>query len=155
MKILPDLMGSPIKRGMTKLSPGLFCFALVFGINICVGQMLRVVVKNVKSSSGSIRLALYSNEKDFMKKEFSIAQEQASEGETVVLMPGVPLGTYAIGVIHDTNDNKELDTNLIGVPKEGFGFSNDAMGLFGPPGFEKASFEFDGNKEVSINLRYF
>ena len=151
-------MPESIESVMTKFNPRLFLGGLIlvsgFGANICLGQQLRVVVKNIKSSNGSIRLALYSNEKDFMKKEFSIAQEKASEGETVVSV-GIPFGTYAIGVIHDSNDNMELDTNLIGVPKEGFGFSNDAMGLFGPPGFDKASFKFDENKEVTINLRYF
>ena len=56
--------------------------------------------------------------------------------------------------MHDTNDNKELDSNLFGMPKEGFGFSNDAMGMFGPPDFKKASFEHDGEKEVVIYLKY-
>ena len=39
---------------------------------------------------------------------------------------------------HDENDNKKLDTNLIGIPKEGFGYSKDAMGRFGPPKFDDA-----------------
>ena len=40
--------------------------------------------------------------------------------------------------------NEKLDTNFFGIPKEQFGFSNNAKGRFGPPSFESASFELDG-----------
>lgn len=67
----------------------------------------------------------------------------------------IPPGTYAIGVIHDENMNGELDTNLLGVPKEGYGFSNDARALLGAPTFAAASFPYDGrNLELTIELRY-
>jgi uncharacterized protein (DUF2141 family) len=31
-------------------------------------------------------------------------------------------GKYAIAVIHDENCNGKLDTNMFGIPKEGYGF---------------------------------
>ena len=53
----------------------------------------------------------------------------------------VPPGRYAIAVAHDENRNRELDTNLLGIPKEAFGFSAGAqVGTFGPPDYEEALF---------------
>jgi len=49
-------------------------------------------------------------------------------------------GRHAIKAFHDVNDNGELDTNWMGIPTEPYGFSNDAMGTFGPPSFQDASF---------------
>jgi uncharacterized protein (DUF2141 family) len=52
----------------------------------------------------------------------------------------IPPGTYALVVIHDENSNGKLDTNWLGVPREDYGFSNDAKGLLGGPSFSAASF---------------
>ena len=64
----------------------------------------------------------------------------------------VPSGTYAIGLYIDANENEKMDTNFLGIPKEQFGFSNDAKGSFGPPSFESASFEVNQSKKIVINL---
>ncbi|WP_317168907.1 DUF2141 domain-containing protein [Lunatibacter salilacus] len=48
----------------------------------------------------------------------------------------------------------KLRTNALGIPRDGFGFSNDTMGTFGPPSFEKAAFKVTaGKNNVSIKLR--
>jgi len=52
----------------------------------------------------------------------------------------VPPGVYAVAAIHDRNGNGRLDTNLLGMPKEPYGFSRAARGRFGPPSFEDAAF---------------
>ena len=62
-------------------------------------------------------------------------------------------GTYSIGFFIDKNDNEKLDTNFLGVPKEQFGFSNDAMGRFGPPSFEAASFTLDEETILIMRAR--
>ena len=62
-------------------------------------------------------------------------------------------GTYSIGFFIDKNDNEKLDTNFLGVPKEQFGFSNDAMGRFGPPSFEAASFTLHEEKVLIMEAR--
>ena len=108
----------------------------------------------MKSSEGTVRLALYNQADQFMKKEVKSAEVKSVNGETVAILKDVLPGTYAISVMHDANDNTELDSNFFGIPKEGFGFSNDAMGTFGPPGFKEASFIYSGQKEVIIILKY-
>ena len=62
-------------------------------------------------------------------------------------------GTYSIGFFIDKNDNEKLDTNFLGVPKEQFGFSNDARGRFGPPSFEAASFTLDEETILIMRAR--
>jgi uncharacterized protein (DUF2141 family) len=56
--------------------------------------------------------------------------------------------------MHDSNENGKLDSNFFGVPKEGFGFSNDAMGSCGPPSFAKARVNLSADKMISIILKY-
>jgi uncharacterized protein (DUF2141 family) len=67
----------------------------------------------------------------------------------------IPPGTYAMAVIHDENMNGKLDTNWIGIPTEGYGFSNDAKAMLGAPSFSAASFPYDGqDMELTISLNY-
>jgi uncharacterized protein (DUF2141 family) len=117
-------------------------------------QDMTVVIKNVQGDGGMVRLALYNSDDQFMKTEIKAAEVKSVNGEAIAVLKNVKPGTYAISVMHDANDNKELDSNMFGIPKEGFGFSNDAMGMFGPPDFKKASFQYSGKNQVVINLRY-
>lgn len=64
----------------------------------------------------------------------------------------LPEGTYAIGIFVDANYNNEMDRNFFGVPKEQYGFSNDAKGNFGPPSFKDASFTVSSDITLAINL---
>ena len=64
----------------------------------------------------------------------------------------IPAGIYAIGYYIDANENQKLDTNFIGVPKEEYGFSNNARGAFGPPSFESASFTLDSYLKLLMEL---
>jgi uncharacterized protein (DUF2141 family) len=118
-------------------------------------QTMEVIIKNVDSPVGNIAVALFSNEADFLKKRFAAKQVKAGKGEVHLIFENIPAGEYALSAYHDANINGELDKNLIGIPKEGFGFSNDAMGTFGPPDFKKASFAWKGGQAVSLALRYY
>ena len=118
-------------------------------------QTMEVVIKNVNEAEGNIMVGLFSNEADFLKKRFASQKTKASKGEVHVVFENIPAGKYALSVYHDANLNGELDKNMVGIPKEGFGFSNDAMGMFGPPNFEKARFDWKGGQAVSLTLKYY
>ncbi|WP_232279356.1 DUF2141 domain-containing protein [Psychromonas ingrahamii] len=66
------------------------------------------------------------------------------ESQAICHFTDILPGKYAMAVIHDENTNGKLDTNLIGVPKEGFGFSNNAKALLSAPSFSAPSFEYSG-----------
>jgi len=135
-------------------------FFLVFIITsitsvFCQNASVEVVVKNIKEPKGSIRIGLFTNQKDFMKTPIQGKVVKATGTEVTVVFENLPAGDYAVSVIHDENDNGELDANKMGVPKEGFAFGNNAMGSFGPPSFEKAKISLNGKNIVqTVNLKY-
>jgi uncharacterized protein (DUF2141 family) len=135
-----------------------FYFAVIFfsAATAGSGQTLTVVIKNIKNSKGDVGAALYTSEAGFMKTVWKTKSMKAHPGEVRLTFENIPAGTYAISIMHDLNSNGEMDTNGVGIPKEGFGFSNDAMGSFGPPTFEKASLHLTGKDEVvTITAKYF
>lgn len=77
-------------------------------------------------------------------------------GEARCDFEDIPSGSYALVVLHDENMNGKLDTNWLGIPKEGYGFSNNAKpAAFHAPSFSDASFVYDGKTlDLTITLRY-
>lgn len=116
---------------------------------------LEVTVKNINETKGSIRIALFTNEDDFLKKAAYSKVVDATGKEIKVVFEDLKPGVYAVGIIHDTNGNGTLDKNLVGMPTEGFAFGNNAMGMFGPPSFEKAQVTLNtGTASQVIALKY-
>jgi uncharacterized protein (DUF2141 family) len=116
---------------------------------------LKVTVKNIKEPKGSIRVGLFANEKDFLKKAAIGKVVKATGTEIMVIFENLAPGDYGLSVIHDENENGELDSNILGIPKEGFAFGNNAMGTFGPPDFEKAKVKIEDKAiKQEISLKY-
>jgi uncharacterized protein (DUF2141 family) len=107
-------------------------------IHTCAQGSLEVTIVNIKEAKGNIRLGLFCNAETFLKETVVGKVVKATEGKMVVTFEDVKAGEYAISLIHDENENAELDTNVLGIPTEGFAFGNNAMGMFGPPSFEEA-----------------
>jgi uncharacterized protein (DUF2141 family) len=63
-------------------------------------------------------------------------------------------GIYAVSLFHDANSNKHLDRNLIGIPKEGWGVSNNRYRTMAPPTFDDAKFQLSGDTTLDIKLKY-
>ena len=85
-------------------------------------------------------IGLFNTKNSFIRKEIPWKGEMhtAISGTMQIVFKDIPPGEYAISVIHDANSNGKLDKNFLGIPREGFGFSNDAMGSFGPPEYTEA-----------------
>ncbi len=116
---------------------------------------IEVTVANIKEVKGTIRVALFTESEDFPNNKPIKGQIVKTTGKTMkVVFENVPDGTYAASVIHDENENEKLDTGFMGIPKEGFGFSRDAMGTFGPPKFKEAAFTSPATKAVTVTLKY-
>ena len=119
-----------------------------------------VEVRNIETK-GEMHLAIYDDADVFENDngEKGGAAKGIVEGVIEEVGTGtatysfeLPNGTYAIGIFVDTNYNNEMDRNFFGVPKEQYGFSNDAKGSFGPPSFKEASFTVTGDMGLTINL---
>jgi uncharacterized protein (DUF2141 family) len=78
---------------------------------------------------------------------------RATVGNIVVTFHNLPPGRYAVSAFHDENDNGRLDTDTVGFPTEGIGFSNEARGL--PPDFAKAAVDLaEQSKSMTVKLAY-
>jgi uncharacterized protein (DUF2141 family) len=135
----------------------LFLAAIGFSLSgIAQTYTVEFVIKNVKNNKGVISAALFSGEENFPEKEKALYNTTviATEGETKVRFENVPAGEYALAVFHDENKNKELDTNFIGIPKEGYGFSNNSKATFGPPKYKAAKFRVSGGYFSALYLAY-
>ena len=77
------------------------------------------------------------------------AAAPAAADPVVVVFRDLPAGEYAVAAFHDANGDGELNANLVGMPTEGYGFSNDARGFMGPPSFDAAAFSLDADADTS------
>ncbi len=111
---------------------------------------LRIEINNLNNNKGQIVLDLQDENKNSIKAVF---QEIKDKG-CVITIKNLSPGKYTFRYFHDENNNKEFDTNFIGMPKEGFGFSNNATGKFGPPKHENTIFQFTSDTIMSCTPVY-
>lgn len=109
---------------------------------------VEVRVSGVTGGKGKVNVAVCDKER-FLKQCSHSGSAPAKAGETVVSLQDIPAGTWAVLAYQDENENNELDRNFIGIPSENYGFSRDARGKFGPPGFEDAAIEVKGELTVA------
>jgi uncharacterized protein (DUF2141 family) len=158
--------GEDSKVPVPRIIPCFACFAsLIFGILPAAGSAqspcpgIHVQILNIRNSTGTIDCALFASPEGFPR--------EALRSATVVVVlkikatqarcdfESIPPGKYALAVIHDENMNGKLDSNWMGIPNEGYGFSNNTKVSSGPPSFSDAGFEYEGkNLDFTITLHY-
>jgi uncharacterized protein (DUF2141 family) len=127
-------------------------FALMFAGPLQAAD-LAITIHGLRSDAGQLRLAIFDKAKEFPRGEKIHNRDIAAKaGDIIVVFRNIAPGTYALAIHHDENINKSMDTNFFGLPQEGYGFSNNARVLFGPPTFEAASFNV-GSENATISLR--
>lgn len=118
-------------------------------------EFLEVTVNNIQELKGIMSFALYNSESTFNDPELAF-KEYFIDVDNMPSMSfrfeNIPPGEYALAIFHDANSNAELDQNFISIPQEGFGFSNNAMGNFGPPKYDDAKFELKEGNFVTLNI---
>ncbi len=114
---------------------------------------LEVIVKGAEPEIGQIEVSLFNSEGNFLKepliKRFMPVN---AEGQAIFRFDSLEPGQYAVSTVYDKNMDGILNTGFMRIPKEPYGFSNNAKGLFGPPSFEKAAFQIDELTIITINL---
>lgn len=114
---------------------------------------LTVKVKDVLQAQGSVRMAVYNNEKSFPSESHSF------RGAVLPLKPGVnpqlscdqlPFGSYAVAVYHDVNNNGKMDKNGLGIPTEPYAFSNNVKVKWRAPKFREAAFSFSAQQQEIV-----
>jgi uncharacterized protein (DUF2141 family) len=134
--------------------PKTLCCAALLATGQAGAADLTIQIDDVKEAGGTIQVALYDSAGGFMRTAVGTASIAAAKTENTVVLKDLPAGEYAFAVFHDANSNAKLDKNMFGMPTEGFGFSNNAMGNMGPPSFEQARFTLPSvGVTVHVSLR--
>ncbi|MGM0563821.1 MAG: DUF2141 domain-containing protein [Pseudomonadota bacterium] len=120
---------------------------------------IHVKIPNIKNSTGNIACGIFESSEgfpdEFLVSARAVIIKKIHKTDLQCKFSGIPPGTYAIAVIHDENMNGKLDTNLFGVPSEGYGFSNTTIDEFGAPAFAAARFSYDGEEiHLTGKLKY-
>jgi uncharacterized protein (DUF2141 family) len=121
-----------------------------------------VAIHGVDSPQGELQVAVYGVQQraTFPYAERGvIAAARLATGtlrppgkQAVVSFGDLAPGSYAVSVIHDVNLNGDIDMNMLGIPTEGWGFSNDARGTLGPPSFDAAAVQVGADAQTRIDI---
>ncbi|WP_310383889.1 DUF2141 domain-containing protein [Roseateles sp.] len=135
----------------------LICAALLSAALAAPAQAIdmEVEVSGLTQSEGRVMVGVFSDAGTWLKKGSggaSVEANQQKDGRVLIKLQDLPEGSVGLSVFHDVNGNGKLDSNAMGSPKEPYGFSNNAAGVFGPPKFEKAQFEVKAGARVSVQL---
>lgn len=115
---------------------------------------VKVRVSGVDGRGGDMRVEVCTPA-TFLKECPYRAKVPAQQGTMDVIVKDVPPGTYAVTAHHDINRNGKVDQNLLGVPKEGVGFSRNPMLILRAPRFDETSITVgDTLAEVDITLKF-
>ena len=130
-------------------------------INISADELIIKISGQTKA--GILNLGIYNNAEAY---DQSVKGEERSETglfsgidsyielrESHEYSIDLPEGTYAIALFIDANENLKIDKNFLGIPKEQYGFSNNAMGKLSGPSFQQAKFQVKGKTVQSIKLK--
>ena len=118
--------------------------------NIYSQHTLEIEIKGFRSDTGAVMLQLLDGSKNMIRQDKGII----IDGNTLIIFNNLEPGKYAVRYYHDENLSENMETNSIGIPREGYGFSNDAYGFFGPRPFEDWLFELKENKRISLKIKY-
>lgn len=131
---------------------------LICSTRVSAQHAITVTVNNLRNSNGVCNIALYNNAGSFLDPAKAIHGKivKAAKGKVTARFDNIPAGTYAVAVIHDENNDKKLNTNFLGIPKEGYGASNNNLPMTSAPKFTASSFTVSkGDQALSINLKYY
>jgi uncharacterized protein (DUF2141 family) len=127
----------------------------------CVGRgatRITVLVSGMDADRGEIAVTLYPDDaRRFLAPRGKLLRQRLSTRlpvTTACFLVADP-GIYAIAVYHDANRDQDFNRSRLGMPTEGFGFSNDAPTRFGLPAFDAVRFKANpGETRVGVKMRY-
>lgn len=124
------------------------------------GQAITIQVVQFRNASGRLQCSLFAGPDGFPDHpEAAVAVERAPIGDDLtasVTFTGLGPGEYAVGCMHDENANGKFDQGLFGIPKEGYGFSNNHTHALRAPDWEESRFTVapGENPALMVTLRY-
>lgn len=119
---------------------------------------LTIEVKNLRNARGIIQFTLYNKDGSIPDEDYTnyykILKGEIVSNASTITFKNIPLGRYAVNLLHDENKNGKIDKGFI-LPTEGIGFSNfQTIGLLNRPNFSKANFEIKEDMTVTVKMIY-
>ena len=111
---------------------------------------IEIEITGLRNNAGVIMLQMFDEQETVIRQE----KGTISENKCTIIIKDLKPGKYAVRYFHDENLNGTLETTKIGKPTEGYGFSNNAYGLFGPKPFSDWLFEVNGDTHLVLKTRY-
>ena len=119
---------------------------------------LTVAVAGLRDIKGQVCVSVFNSSQGFPTQGANAVRSQCvktTDRQMTVQFKGLTPGTYAVAVLHDENNDNQANRNALGIPTEGFGFSQNPRIVAGPPKFSDAAVLVAGrNTEVQIQLQY-
>tara|TARA_R110002167_G_scaffold29977_8_gene99522 strand:- start:2558 stop:2977 length:420 start_codon:yes stop_codon:yes gene_type:complete len=116
------------------------------------GITITVVIENVLSDKGTVLGSIHTADTFMKGAGIMSTAAPAKVGEVWLTFENVSPGTYAVMVIHDANDNKQMDMEPNGMPKESYGNTGE-LAMMGPPTFNASKFEVD-DSDLEFRIRF-
>ncbi len=128
-----------------------------FSVQAQSSAKLTVVIDGLRHQSGQVCLRVYSSEQGFPSSARGVIQSGCTKvtgKSTNKDFYGLKPGNYAVALYADKNNDGKLNTNFLGIPSEGYGFSNNPKARTRAPKFTEASFNLSQNKTIKITMQY-
>jgi uncharacterized protein (DUF2141 family) len=113
---------------------------------------LELTVENIESASGALEITAFSGADNYMRRGKTVRVSVDRTGQIRIPLEDLPFGEYALVIYHDVNGDRRFDQNILGIPKEPYGFSNNIRPRFSSPEYEECKFVFSENGQA-VNIR--
>jgi uncharacterized protein (DUF2141 family) len=138
-----------MKRTINKLP--LTLTGLIISSNIAFSQFsLGIKITDLRNNTGKIMLQVFDEKEKVIDQEIG----HISDKSHLFTVKNLTAGKYAVRFYHDENLNQVMETNLVGKPTEGYGFSNNVTGKFSMPPFEKWIFSLKADTTIVLKTVY-
>lgn len=141
-----------LAAGMAGPAAAQSCHGLPSGVRVSL------TIQNVRSGAGQVAAVVFGDDpKRYLKPhgELETIHDPANPGATTVCFWLPKAGDYALFVYHDANGNNDIDTGLLGIPKEGYAFSNNVRPKLSAPSFKSTHFTAGpGETDLTVKLHY-
>lgn len=123
--------------------------------SMATAETLTITVAAIADDAGHVLIELLNSQEAYEDSGSPVQQWSVSvsgNNEITVEAADIAPGTYGVRAMHHINDNVSMDTNLIGMPREAYGVSNNARGNFGPAKWKDIAFTLTGDTHIDIHL---
>ncbi|MEL6222436.1 MAG: DUF2141 domain-containing protein [Cyanobacteria bacterium J06626_14] len=138
------------------LTSGVFSFSP--SAQATSNSQLAVQVSGIRNQDGQVCLSLFAGQQGFPSRNANAVRSEciaATTSQPQIVFDNLSPGSYAVAVLHDSNNDQSMNRNFLGIPSEGFGFSGNPVIRSGPPAFSEALVLVAGPRtDIQIRLTY-